>query len=679
MSAPGIDMLANMTGYGGSQPGQIYGGVDPRLFHVTVKLIASTCRHTGAKRMLSEAFGVCTFGLTAAEMRWGANWQAALGVNLFNDNTFEYSIAGFRKWMFSGKHFTTPWFQRYRLFSDYCARLCRMHAEGAHVAEVAILYPRTAVFCLANDRVLRSGGLDSPQWQAMQEAVAAVTDALVRWQWDFDFLYEQLIEQAAVEDGALVVGDARYRAVILPAAVAVPAAVARRLGELMRAGGLVLAVGSLPAYCPDAELNPGNELAAARVLGLDSELPERLDTELGSVVRRPIHITGEKARMIVASRRRYPDGDTFFLANMDDDIAAVEVELVGGPACELWDPDSGTIHSADAAAHDDGCRVALQLAPGQGLFLCPRERTEASAWRARQLAEQALDDEWQFTVSPGNILRINLRARFDPDGRGEAERWYELGADAEWLPAPDGLLPVDLTPEETREYWVGSPVSCSAALGGLRLVVDDSHIIAAYLDGRRLAEPAPFTLWDHENMAFALPPLSAGEHTITLRARTSKYHSPRMRGSLGWPLNALQPVALLGDFAVEQTEPIQTIGLRPRCVRTGDWTAQGYPYFAGVGGYKQMAHVSERPGRVWLDLGACRDVLEVEVNGPLVGARAWPPYRLDVTDALRPGENEIVVRVFSTLGNLLWEHYSHAPRRPVPSGLLGPCRFVWTG
>jgi len=704
MSIPGIDMLANMTGYGGGQPHMFYQGVDTRLFHVTPKLIASTCRFTGAKRMLSEAFGVSTFGLTAAEMRWGANWQAALGVNLFNDNTFEYSLAEFRKWMISGKHFTTPWFQRYRLFSDYCARLCRMHAEGEMAAEVAVLYPRTATFCLADGRVLQSGGRDLPAWQDMQQAVGAVTEGLVRWQWDFDFLYEQLFDEAAVEGDALVVRGARYRAVILPAAVAVPALVARRLGQFARAGGLVLAVGSLPEYCPDDALDPRSAMAAARTIPLGDQTEEMLDAELARVLRPPLRVKGAQARLIVSSRRRYPDGDLFFVANMGREPAALQVDLAGGPACELWDLDSGMIFDAGAAPAGEGCRAALDLAPGQGVFLSPRAQTGAPAWAARPLAEQLLGDEWEFKVTPGNALRLAVEVRFDRDGRGEAERWYEPspagrasagprpdGVSAEeasglrmrervwaWLPTRESTLPVDLTPEEAPEHWMRARVLCCADLDGLRLVVDGAHVIAGYLDGERLPDPAPFTLWDHENLAYALPPMGVGEHWIVLRARTSKYHSPRIRGSLGYPLSALDPVVLLGDFALESEEPLPTIGRRQPTIRTGDWTSQGYLYFAGVGEYRQVVRVGNRRGRAWLDFGACRDVLEVEVNGRPLGARGWPPYRFEVTGALHEGDNEVVVRVFSTLGNLIWEHYSHAPRVVFPTGLLAPCKVVWT-
>jgi hypothetical protein len=59
-----------------------------------------------------------------------------------------------------------------------------------------------------------------------------------------------------------------------------------------------------------------------------------------------------------------------------------------------------------------------------------------------------------------------------------------------------------------------------------------------------------------------------------------------------------------------------------------------------------------------------RDVAEVELNGKALGRRLWRPYRYDVTDIVRPGSNQITVRVTNTLANQMGT--------ALPSGLLGP-------
>src|SRR5207244_4720310 len=53
-----------------------------------------------------------------------------------------------------------------------------------------------------------------------------------------------------------------------------------------------------------------------------------------------------------------------------------------------------------------------------------------------------------------------------------------------------------------------------------------------------------------------------------------------------------------------------------------------------------------RPGQhVYLDLGKVRDVAEVQMNGVSAGLTWAPPYRVDVTGALKPGANRLEIKV----------------------------------
>jgi hypothetical protein len=105
-------------------------------------------------------------------------------------------------------------------------------------------------------------------------------------------------------------------------------------------------------------------------------------------------------------------------------------------------------------------------------------------------------------------------------------------------------------------------------------------------------------------------------------------------------------------------------------------------------------------GPVWLDLGLVEVVAEVWVNGERAGTRLWSPYRLRVDRWLRPGRNEIEVRVTNLLYNAVQGQRERAGGvRPIPgladdewqqvvalglidpiterrpSGLLGPARL----
>jgi hypothetical protein len=49
--------------------------------------------------------------------------------------------------------------------------------------------------------------------------------------------------------------------------------------------------------------------------------------------------------------------------------------------------------------------------------------------------------------------------------------------------------------------------------------------------------------------------------------------------------------------------------------------------------------------RIYLDLNSVRELAEVKVNGKLCGMTWTPPFRVDITEALKPGANEIEIHV----------------------------------
>jgi hypothetical protein len=66
---------------------------------------------------------------------------------------------------------------------------------------------------------------------------------------------------------------------------------------------------------------------------------------------------------------------------------------------------------------------------------------------------------------------------------------------------------------------------------------------------------------------------------------------------------------------------------------------------------------------------------EVHVNGSRIGVRVAPPWRLNVTGLMKPGNNRLEVLVYSTLAN----HYQTIPSRyrgKPEAGLFGPVRLL---
>jgi hypothetical protein len=128
-----------------------------------------------------------------------------------------------------------------------------------------------------------------------------------------------------------------------------------------------------------------------------------------------------------------------------------------------------------------------------------------------------------------------------------------------------------------------------------------------------------------------------------------------------------------------------------------DWSLSedpGVKYFSGVGGYTVTLQASpdwfKKGAHYWIDLGDVRNLAAVTVNGKEVGEAWHGPYRVDVTSALKPGSNDITVKVVNAWVNrLIGDEQPGATRlafadvKPykansplLPSGLIGPVTVI---
>lgn len=102
----------------------------------------------------------------------------------------------------------------------------------------------------------------------------------------------------------------------------------------------------------------------------------------------------------------------------------------------------------------------------------------------------------------------------------------------------------------------------------------------------------------------------------------------------------------------------------------GEWYAvDGLRYYSGGILYRKTFLLSHKEVTV-LDLGRVGCACTVQVNGRKAGVLVAPPYRLDVTELIQPGENRVEILVHNTLYNFM-SSLPSAYANPAPSGLLG--------
>ena len=82
----------------------------------------------------------------------------------------------------------------------------------------------------------------------------------------------------------------------------------------------------------------------------------------------------------------------------------------------------------------------------------------------------------------------------------------------------------------------------------------------------------------------------------------------------------------------------------------GDWSRLGLPCYSGTMVMEKSFTLPDPVASLTLDLGRVFATAEVKCNGKPCGIRVWHPYRFDLTDAARIGENQLEITLCSTVG-----------------------------
>jgi hypothetical protein len=123
-----------------------------------------------------------------------------------------------------------------------------------------------------------------------------------------------------------------------------------------------------------------------------------------------------------------------------------------------------------------------------------------------------------------------------------------------------------------------------------------------------------------------------------------------------------------------------------------DHTNPEVKYFSGTGTYSKTFNLSQKVASAtyFLDLGEVKNLAEIIVNGQNLGIVWKTPFKLDITKAIKSGENQVQIRVVNTWVNRLIGDaqpgaekatfttmpFYQASSPLVPSGLLGPVRIL---
>ncbi len=661
--------------------------------HVAIKIASSAAHHFGSVRLLCESMGGAYWDCTMERMKWIADWEYVLGVSIFNPHGFHYSIEGERKrdWPPSMFYHHT-WWPEYKRFNDYLSRIGYLTTGGNHVAKVCMLYPIASIW--AHYRPQSADAVSA----LIQDEFTYITDRLLRLHIDFDYIDEDVLNECGVEDGALTVRGERYECLLLPAATHIKRQTLDTLERFVRAGGSVIADTLLPAAFVDDQDSPDEKIRA--LFGTDgpstAEAFARGETRVSEVSVRRVGagktiwtppFAGENREQALKEvilscvtpeieidsdevfyLHRQKDGqDLFFLVNPTHEKRELTIRLRGQWYIENWDLMSGGIEPQYVYLHRDGFTefrktiesvgsLMLSASPyaGQahvesaGIVVTGIENGVAVGYEKTPSRVIAVTGDMRFSHDTPNALVIDRWLGYvNTDGRSH-EDVESPAFDANMLPFRMGVWELQL-PEERKDKSYPADV-CFKAFFRAEYIPDDLSLLidgfkcdeyALYVNGHAITQKPVRSYLDAEIGAVSIAKETMpGDNVVVIMMRVSQRNA-----------GLLDNLKIVGSFALSDGDVI----VREKgVVSPGDLTKQGYPFLSAAAVYETTVDLPPCEGkRVFLRADVGDDVFSLTVNGQEMGACLWNPYRLDITDAVKPGGNKLALRVANTLQNLL--------------------------
>ncbi len=219
----------------------IIGNRDRPDEHVAMKVGSSAAHQLGSPRLLCESFGGIFMDATMQRMKWIADWEYVLGVNLLNPHGFHYTLEGPRKrdWPPS-MFYQYPWWQYYGDFSNYMSRLSHLLSGGKHIAKVAVLWPMNAMFATYTPQTHNALG------DRIERDFNTLTDLLLRLHHDYDYLDEDMLATAELDGNTIHIQEEAYELLVLPPMAHLKLSTLEYLEKFVAQGGRVLGMIFLP-------------------------------------------------------------------------------------------------------------------------------------------------------------------------------------------------------------------------------------------------------------------------------------------------------------------------------------------------------------------------------------------------------------------------------------------------
>jgi hypothetical protein len=543
-----------------------------------------------------------------------------------------------------GLHYerTQTWWEQSKAWHQYLSRCQSLLQQGKFVADIVYLAPEGA-----------------PR-QAVVPPEAALAPH-IRSGYGFDACSpEVVLTRMNVKDGRLVLPDGMsYRTLVLPESETMTPALLAKIKQLADAGAMIVGSNKPLRKSPSlGDMGAGDAAlakTAAELWASGKILTGKTAQEFLAEGGVPLDFTSTPLLRFI--HRRIGEAEIYFVSNPEPAaVDAVATFRVTGRQPEIWHPDTGRMEDSISFQETNGTTsVKLQLEPSGSMFVVFRKPSAgidpvvtlnhngSKVWSLSNPAPAPT-----VAASPLRIIKATYGLPGDTQRSRDVTQKLQALVDGGETNVVVRLLFKDGDPAPkklktlTVEYVAGGRTL--TAKGSDRETItlappaepEPSEAALAQKSESPTAEIQGATLVTHQAGRYELETAAGKTKTIEVSALP-------MAQEISGPWQV--------EFAMKSGGPGEVT-----FNKLEDWSKRpedGIKYYSGTAVYRKtiVSPPVSANTRWMLDLGAVEVMAEVRLNGKDLGILWKSPYQVDITSALKSGENKLELKIVNLWAN----------------------------
>jgi len=539
------------------------------------------------------------------------------------------------------------------------------------VADVLIVHPMSSAWA-------EYSPLDHAPVEELDRRLRSLADFVLATHADFHFGDELILERKGRAAGdELVVGECRYRLVVVPDATNLRKSTVRLLSRFRELGGRIVFAGRVPELV-DGEPSGDVAALAKKCLRVDAATPRGRSVLRKALAPRleVLDARGKDAATILAQWRKVHGDNVYFFLNTDERRAVkATIRLPEAGKLVFLDATTGDGREVEPKTSAKRATIAHVFGPRESLLAVQVKKTDEILVSPADPPSRrmALDGRWNVKRLDPNVLVLDTAAWRTDEGTYSSpmnildiqQELMQRGSQEVIFLRFEFNCGVADIKGRRLELVLEQPQACEMWYNGMRAPLAD---LGAYWDSAfRRVDIAPYVRQGTNVIELKRPWMIDERRRALLLGRASGWEARTAA-----PDVELEAVYVIGDFAVTFPKGSRKAARgsrwmlgRPRLVSesarlgAGDLVRAGYPFFVGRMGLEREVTIRGEPSSdAVMELPSFSAVTAaVEVNGEEAGVVWKAPRTVQVGGFLARGRNRLSVTLTTSLRNMLGPHH----------------------